>query len=205
MTFSQGNRTLVTRNFARGGRLNWLPNTSATSIASIAKEDYAKFTLAEDFGDGGYPYLIKADKYFSGKLYWEYAIEGGADSYDGMKLGIANEYAPKILDGTEPFSYYYVGSAQFSAATVVGIAVDTQAGKLWLHDDGYWVNGDPYYSSGFEVAYTHSVPGPVTPAFAGVPSPGGAESYYEYSLWLRTTRAQMSYEPPYGFIPIGEM
>lgn len=149
----------------------------------------------------------------SGKWYFEIKKTIAGPGNDASMIGVANistTVPGNLLGG----SFYSAGGGEtfnigaaggftaVSGATlpagfppvglVYGLAIDFDAQKIWLSQNGGWVSGDPAAGTNPVFGIVLSTTGPLFPAMSLQTSAGGT--------WvLQATSTSLSYAPPSGF------
>lgn len=201
--------------FLQLGQLGRSMDTSAASLCTTwnASEKGTPWTLS--VGDT-VATLTTADTanvngtapHSSGKWYFEVLVGGTPNTGfpHSPSIGVCspNEGTPLYaeLGGGDASQWAYLRDGQkrtgggasaygssYTAADVIGVALDLDNGKIWFSKNGTWqASGDP--AAGTNQAYS-SVVGPLVPTMtANIGAPTGT---------LRASSGTCSYSPPAGF------
>lgn len=136
--------------------------THTTGSVSLSGDTYTQTSLNGDYA------WYRANRYGTGKLYYEYAIgtQSAASANGGAYFGFSSsaELATQNngigtngvrVNSDSTFFYNGAAPAGFPAATglqsagdVWGCAIDTVAGLFWAHKNGVWIAGNPGAGTG---------------------------------------------------------
>ena len=177
----------------------WDPANKSAAL-TLSDTDHTATNLATSFWRGVFGSLALS----AGKVYFEASSSAGFDS-KLIALGVAKAAWPLTTQAggdtnswairhSQAKTYYNnVGTSYtFSSATVMQIAVDIDAGKIWFGHDGTWVGGgDPALGTGAD--YT-GLTGPLYPVvslyFTSAPAP---------DTTINAGDSAFNYTPPSGF------
>jgi len=122
----------------------------------------------------------------AGKWYWEVRVDGtGYYTYIATGVGKADESLSELIVN----SYY---SSSLGAGDIIGVALDLDAGKLWIAVNNTWLNsGDPAAGTN---EYKSGLSGSYFPM----------EGLFDYGdeVTARFSAADQTYSPPSGFSPL---